>query len=78
MKTIFPVAGLLLALAAQAQPQRPPPHASGPWNNDVILVNPSPVAEVLAHELAHVVQQRAGSPHKTKHDTAKNSIGNVR
>jgi hypothetical protein len=47
-------------------------------NDDVILVNPSPVAEVLAHELAHVVQPQAGSPHKTKHDTAKNSVGNIR
>jgi hypothetical protein len=47
-------------------------------NDDAILVNPAPVSEVLAHELAHVVQPRAGSSNKTKHDTAKNSVGNIR
>lgn len=47
-------------------------------NDDDALVNPAPVADTLAHELAHVIQQRAGSPQKTKHDTVKNSISNVR
>ena len=47
-------------------------------NHDGIFANPTPGTEVLAHELAHVVQQREGSPNKTKHDTAKNSIGNIR
>lgn len=46
--------------------------------NDAALVNPAPVADTLAHELAHVFQQRAGSPQKTKHDTVKNSIQNMR
>lgn len=47
-------------------------------NDDAIFVNPAPASEVLAHELAHVVQPRAGSSNKTKHDTAKNSVGNIR
>ena len=45
---------------------------------DGIYINPGRSSELLAHELAHVVQQRAGGPPKTRHDTAKNSIGNIR
>ena len=47
-------------------------------NDDAIFVNPAPGTEVLAHELTHVVQQPAGSPNKTKRDTVKNSIQNMR
>jgi hypothetical protein len=45
---------------------------------DVVLINPGRSLDVMAHEAAHVVQQRASDPLKTKHDTAKNSIGNIR
>jgi hypothetical protein len=39
-----------------------------------------PDLHTAAHELAHVVQQSSGirSVLKTKHDTVKNSINNVR
>lgn len=47
---------------------------------DHIYIHPAPGLDVLAHELAHVVQQRSGTSGvlKTKHDTVKNSIGNIR
>lgn len=47
---------------------------------DTIYIHPAPGLDVLAHELAHVVQQRSGASSvlKTKHDTVKNSINNVR
>ncbi len=48
--------------------------------DDTTYIHPAPGLDVLAHELAHVVQQRSGVSGvlKTKHDTVKNSINNVR
>lgn len=54
--------------------------ASGFTPGSGISINPGRAADVLAHEAAHVAQQRGGVSNvlKTKHDTAKNSINNVR
>ena len=54
--------------------------ASGFTAGDGIYINPGRALDVLAHEAAHVVQQRGGVSNvlKTKHDTVKNSINNVR
>ncbi|MCL4787058.1 MAG: DUF4157 domain-containing protein [Verrucomicrobia bacterium] len=54
--------------------------ASGFTPGSGISINPGRAADVLAHEAAHVAQQRGGVSNvlKTKHDTVKNSINNVR
>lgn len=54
--------------------------ASGFTPGNGIYINPGRAADVLGHEAAHVAQQRGGVSNvlKSKHDTAKNSINNVR
>ncbi len=70
--------GLEEVVPLTGAPGPAPLGASGFAAGDDIYINPGRSSELLAHELAHVVQQKAGATLRTKHDTAKNSIGNIR